>query len=52
MTELHEGFFKYQEEAKMTTISGRPMLSYSRKMLASYILWMDKNKEVVVEENE
>lgn len=41
MTKLHEGLFVHQEEAKSAMISGRPILSYSRKMLASYILWMD-----------
>jgi hypothetical protein len=58
--------FIHQDEAKRATISGRPILSYSRKMLASYILWMDdrvgehlgyielevKDEEVAVQETE
>jgi len=41
MTVLHKGLFEFQGEAKRAQISGRPLLNYSRKMLASYILWMD-----------
>lgn len=41
MTHQHKGLFEFQGEVKKANISGRPLLSYSRKMLASYILWMD-----------